>query len=129
MLRRVRSKACRAYIESQEAASMNLSNDHEAHEGHEDFTILHDLHVLHGSTIKRIHTYLWAMRNISYGFNCSVWEERRYTDSMIIQANTRKKEFRAFNTIKVKSFKPLDNPQAWLALLKLSRTLAASTSA
>jgi hypothetical protein len=27
---------------------------------------LHGLHVLHGLTIKRAHTYPWAMRNISY---------------------------------------------------------------
>jgi hypothetical protein len=29
-------------------------------------SILHALHVLHGLTIKRTHTYSWAMRNISY---------------------------------------------------------------
>ncbi|HEY8037237.1 MAG TPA: hypothetical protein VIF37_16770 [Methylobacter sp.] len=40
---------------------------------------------------------------------------------MIIQDKSqKKKEFRAFETTKVKRFKPLDSPQAWLALLKLS---------
>ncbi|MFI3158223.1 MAG: hypothetical protein QX199_18930 [Methylococcaceae bacterium] len=42
---------------------------------------------------------------------------------MIIQVQTRKKkEFRAFETVKVKRFKALDTPEAWLALLKLSTT-------
>jgi hypothetical protein len=42
---------------------------------------------------------------------------------MIIQSKIRnKKQFRAFETTKVKRFKPLDSPQAWLALLKLSTT-------
>lgn len=31
-------------------------------------SILHGLHVLHGLTIKRTHTYSWVMRNISYFF-------------------------------------------------------------
>lgn len=42
---------------------------------------------------------------------------------MIIQAKTRKKEFTAFNTTKAKNFKPLNSPQAWLALLELSKRL------
>jgi hypothetical protein len=39
---------------------------------------------------------------------------------MIIQSTRKKKVFRAFNTGKAKRFKPLDSPEAWLALLKLS---------
>jgi hypothetical protein len=40
---------------------------------------------------------------------------------MIIQSKTQKKKlFRAFETTKVKRFKALNSPEAWLALLKLS---------
>ncbi|WP_154671578.1 hypothetical protein [Candidatus Methylobacter oryzae] len=39
---------------------------------------------------------------------------------MIIQAQKKKKVFRTFEMPKIKPFKPLDTPEAWLALLKLS---------
>lgn len=40
---------------------------------------------------------------------------------IIIQAQTKKKKkFRAFETTKIKQFKALNTPEAWLALLKLS---------
>jgi len=38
---------------------------------------------------------------------------------MIIETQ-KKKEFRAFDTTKVKQFKALNSPEAWLALHKLS---------
>jgi hypothetical protein len=42
---------------------------------------------------------------------------------MLIQSRTqKKKEFKAFNTAKVKRFRALNSPEAWLALLKLSTT-------
>ncbi|MGZ4970787.1 MAG: hypothetical protein ACXV8O_10090 [Methylobacter sp.] len=39
---------------------------------------------------------------------------------MIIQAQKKKKEFKAFEVTKVRNFKALNSPEAWLALLKLS---------
>jgi hypothetical protein len=46
---------------------------------------------------------------------------------MIIQSQQqKKKEFRAFESTKVKRFKALNSPEAWLALLKLSIVAAAS---
>jgi len=45
---------------------------------------------------------------------------------VIIQSKTqKKKEFRAFETNKVKQFSALNNAQAWLALLKLSTAASA----
>ncbi|MGZ5077083.1 MAG: hypothetical protein ACXWFI_13060 [Methylobacter sp.] len=42
---------------------------------------------------------------------------------MIIQTQKKKKVFKAFELVKVKNFTPLNSPEAWLALLKLSTPL------
>jgi len=47
---------------------------------------------------------------------------------VIIQDKSQqKKEFKAFEIPKIKQFKALNTPEAWLALLKLS-TLASTSS-
>jgi len=51
--------------------------------------------------------------------------EQKQRRQMIIQAQTKKrKQFRAFETVKIKRFTALNSPEAWLALLKLSTTVS-----